>query len=151
MAGKKAKEEERRAIAQQKLDRRGRVDELGESAVKLIERAESASKRVMEAEAASMGWLGDPDELDFSPDLTMITTNLKARAQIRKVAAELKALPDHSDADRERLDAAKRSAGKLWQQANTRAKLLEECAARARRIDESLKQERERARDRRAA
>lgn len=93
-----------------------------------------------------MGWLGDPDELDFSPDLVTITTNLEAGAQLRKLAGELRALPDHTDADRERLDAAKRSAEKLWRQANTRAKLLEECSAQARRIDESLKQERDRAR-----
>lgn len=144
-ARKMAQEEQRRAGDRQKAERKKRVEELGESAVKLIERAESASKRVVETEAASMGWLGDPDELDFSPDLTMITTNLEAGSHLRKLANELKALPDHSDADRARLDAAKRSAEKLWQQANTRARLLEECAVQARRIDESLKQERERA------
>lgn len=144
-ARKRAEEEQRRAVERQKAERRKRVAELGESAVKLIERAESASKRVVDTEAASMGWLGDPDDLDFSPDLTMITTNLESGAQLRKLASELKALPDHSDEDRARLDAAKRSAEKLWQQANTRAKLLEECAAQARRIDDSLKQERERA------
>ncbi len=145
-ARKKAEEEQRRAIARQKAERKRQVEELGEPAVKLIERAESASKRVVQTDAAGMGWLGDPYELDFSPDLMMITANLEAGAQLRKLANELKALPDHSDADRERLAAAKRSAEKLWQQATTRAKLLEECATQARRIDESLKQERERAR-----
>lgn len=150
---KQAEEAQRRAIARQKVERRRqeaerrrRVEELGESAVKLIERAESASERVVRTEAASMGWLGDPGELDFSPDITMITANVEASAHLRRLANELKALPEQTDADRERLDAAKRSAEKLWRRANTRVKLLEECAAQARRIDESLKQERERAR-----
>lgn len=144
-ARKKADEQQRRAIAQQKVDRRGRVDEFGEAAVKLVERAESAAKRVVETEAAYMGWLGDPEELDFSPDLVMITANLKAAAQLRKLADELKAIPEHTADDRARLDDPKRSAEKLWRQANERAKLLEECAAQAHRIDESLRQDRERA------
>ncbi|MEZ0382117.1 MULTISPECIES: hypothetical protein [Mycobacteriaceae] len=146
IARKKAEEERRRAITRQKAERRRQVEELGESAVKLIERAESAASRVVQTEAASMGWLGDPHELDFSPDLLMITTTLKSGAQLRQLADELRALPDHSDEDRARLADAKRAAEKLWRQASDRANLLRECATQACRIDESLQEERERAR-----
>lgn len=145
-ARKKAEEERRCAVARRKAERRERVEEFGESAVRLIERAQSAADRVVVTEAAYMGWLGDPGELDFSPDLLMITTSLRSGANLRKLAGELKALPDHTDGDRARLADAKRSAEKLWRQASDRAKLLEECATQARRIDESLKEEREEAR-----
>ncbi|CAJ1499107.1 hypothetical protein MU0083_002096 [[Mycobacterium] kokjensenii] len=144
-ARKEAEERERRAIERRKADRKARIAEIGESAVKLIERADAAAARVCATEAARLGWLGDPDDLDFTPDLAMITASVEAGAQLRRLADELKAIPDHTDEDRTRLADAKRSAEALWRKANARAKLLEECANRARLIDESLEQERQRA------
>lgn len=145
--------EQQREIAEQKSARArrqaegaARIDELGELGIKLIDQAEAATRRIADTEAARTGWLGDPTELDFSADLAMIVANVKQVARLRKLTAELQAIPDPADDDRALLAEAKSKTRHLAAQAAEHTERLYKCAAQAQLIDVSLRDERARAR-----
>ena len=121
-------------------------EEFGEEGTELIERADAAVGRILSSEAASLGWLGDPAELDFKPDLMMIADNLKKAQALRKVMAELSALPTPTADDNRLLEEARSAVRKLEEAVRTRVKTLEECADESAKVDRSLCDEEEQAR-----
>lgn len=134
----KKKRERREGRARQR-----RVKELGERNADLTESALAAVKQIVESEAASAGWLGD---IDFTVDVQAITQNFSKVHSLRGVAGELSGLDDPTDDDRKILAEAEATAVDLERTAVQRVELIGRCAAEARLIDESLRDEREDAR-----
>lgn len=121
-------------------------EEFGEEGAELLERADAAVGRILSSEAAGLGWLGDPAELDFSPDLAMIADNLKKAHALRTVMAELSALPKPTADDTRLLEGAQSAVHKLAEAVRTRVELLEDCADESDKVDRSLRDEEEQAR-----
>lgn len=132
------KREEQAAVAA--AAERKRVASLGVGNAARIDSARAAVTQVVASEAARTGWLG---EVDFSTDLTAITENFRKATALRKVHRELAALASPTADDRRILGEAKATAEELEEAANERVDLILKCATEARRVDESLRRERE--------
>lgn len=116
-----------------------RVALLGTTNAALVDSAESSVKQVLASEAAHAGWLGD---VDFDPDVAMIEDNFQKAYALRDVAAKLSTLDKPTADDRTILAEATSTAVGLECAAAERVKLIGKCAAEARLIDDSLRQER---------
>lgn len=123
--------------------KRQRIEALGPKNASRVDSAQAAVNKVAASEAARSGWLGD---VDFTADVRAITDSFRKARGLRKVADELSALDKPSADDRRILAEAKTTAIKLERTAIERVELIEKCASEARRIDESLRREREDAR-----
>lgn len=124
-----------------------RVREFGESGVQLLGRAQTAADRIARTEAARSGWLGDPAEIDFTPELAAIAANARTAEELRRLASMLAAPANPSADDRATCTNAQRRAETLREQCLQRTQALEQCAEQAARVDESLQQERIQKRD----
>ncbi|MDA4109725.1 hypothetical protein [Mycolicibacterium holsaticum] len=136
-AAKREREEKARREKQR------RIETLGSKNAALVESALGAVKRVVTSEAARTGWLGD---VDFTADIHAITDKLQKAHALGKVANKLSGLNKPSVDDRKILAEAKTTIANLEIAAIDRVELIEKCASEARRVDESLRNEREDAR-----
>lgn len=134
-AGAKRREEEQDRQQSKRL-----VEALGKQGVAFMTRARSSVQRIGSTEAARSGWLGD---IDFTPDIEEIETNLRQARALRSKSDELSALTKPNEDDRTILAQAKTTTAQLERQINERVKLLEKCASGAVLIDESLRRERD--------
>lgn len=130
-----AKQRQRRA----REEKQRRIDALGTKNAEIVESVQLSVKQVAATEAARAGWLG---EVDFTADLNGITESFQKAHSLRKVAGELSALDHPSAEDRKVLADAKATADNLERTARERSALIAKCATEARRIDESLRNER---------
>jgi hypothetical protein len=134
------------AAAKRKLEERARaedkrrVEALGKQGAALVARAKSSVQRIVSSEAAREDWLGD---VDFTPDVEEIGTNLSRARALRRKAEELSALAKPNDDDRKIIVEAKTETTRLELKTKKRVELLERCASEARLIDESLRTERD--------
>ncbi|ALG84925.1 hypothetical protein [Gordonia phthalatica] len=120
-----------------------RVEVLGATNARHVETALAAADRIANSEAAQEGWLG---EVDFSEDIRGIEEAFGRSQELRSVAIELQALPNPTPADRRLLAEAVTAAKGLDRNGRERADLIARCADEADRIDESLREEKERTR-----
>ena len=130
----------RRLEEQARVDDKRRVEALGKQGAALVTRAKSSVQRIVSSEAAREGWLGD---VDFTPDVEEIETNLSTVAALRRKSAELSALAKPNDDDRKITAEAKTETTRLELKTKKRVELLDRCASEARLIDESLRTERD--------
>lgn len=119
------------------------IDQLSKPERVLLENAEAAVERIQRTEAAQAGWLGDPADLDFSADLQFIADNTANARRLRNLIFELGGIPNPSPADRTLITDAEREIDSLAVHSIERTRLLESCAEKAERIDESLREDRE--------
>jgi hypothetical protein len=136
------KREAQEAAAKEERSKRKQrlVAELGSKNAALIESAETAVKRVTDSEAAHAGWLGD---VDFTNDIAAITDSFRKSHELSDVANQLSTLDNPSANDRAILADAQRTSADLEAAASSRIKLIQQCAAEAELVDDSLRQERE--------
>lgn len=132
-----------KAEAEEQAAQEAHIDELSKPERVLLENAEAAVKRIQSTEAAQAGWLGDPADLDFSADLQFIANNTATARRLRNLIFELGEIPNPSPADRTLITDAEREIDSLAVHSIERTRLLESCAERAERIDESLREDRE--------
>ncbi|MFN8089970.1 MAG: hypothetical protein U0R81_13565 [Mycobacterium sp.] len=130
-----AKQRQERA----RKERQQRVNALGTNNADLVESVQHSVKEVAATEAARAGWLG---EVDFTADLKGITESFKKAHSLRKVAGQLSALDKPTADDQRVLADANTTADGLERSARERIALIAKCATEARRIDESLRNER---------
>lgn len=130
----------------QALQRAELTKELGPHGVALLDAAETAVGRIKRSEAASTGWLGDLEDLDFKDDLTMIRENSRDTMKLSQLIEESRNLPNPSDTDTAMHDDARAKVKQLQSESRSRVKALQECADKAEQIDQSLRDEREQAR-----
>ena len=138
-AAAEKREREENALRQKQL----RLKLLGRQNATRVETALAAIKQVKASEAARAGWLGD---VDFTSDIREITDKFQKAYALQDVASQLSALSKPSPDDRKILKEAKDTAAELEHAARQRVELIGQCATEARRIDESLRTEREDAR-----
>lgn len=124
-------------------DKQRRIETLGKKNAALVESALEAITQVGASEAARDGWLGD---IDFTADIRQITANFEKAHGLRNVISELSALDQPSADDQRILAEARTAAADLERTASERVELMGRCATEARRIDDSLRQERKDAR-----
>lgn len=130
----------RRLEEQARADDKRRVETLGKQGAALVTRAKSSAQRIVSSEAAREGWLGD---VDFTPDVEEIETNLSRAAALRRKSEELSTLAKPNDDDRKIIAEAKTETTTLELKTKKRVELLERGASEARLIDESLRAERD--------
>lgn len=128
------------------LERAELTKELGPDGVALLDGAQAAISRIKSSEAASTGWLGDPEDLDFTEDLAMIRVNSRATVELNRLIEESRSLPDPAPSDVALVDDARAQVKQLQSRSRSRVKALRECADKAEQIDQSLQDEREQAR-----
>lgn len=128
------------AIRQAKQDL---ITLIGEKNALLVNSARTSVELVQDSEAAQAGWLGD---VDFTADVNGIIENFRKAYDLRKVADELSALANPSADDRRILGEAKGTAERLEHAGIECVRLISKCAGEARRVDDSLRKEREEAR-----
>ncbi len=123
---------------------------------KAVEAALAAVRELAASEAARSGWLG---ELDFTNDIAIIRDNFQRAEALRETADTLflldrptslldqptSVLDQPNDDDRRLLRDATNAIADLEAAANRKVDLIRQCAASARRIDGSLKDERQEA------
>lgn len=139
-------EEKRRAAARRRVAARARADAFGKDGLGLIDRAKQTVDDVMATEAAQDGWLGQPGDLDFSADVTMIADTLRQARRMEKLVAQSKAIPRPTDDDTRMLRDAERAVKQLRGDVKRRVQTLDDCANQARQVDRFLAEEREQAR-----
>lgn len=139
---RQAAEDEKRAAARRAVAERQRVDSFTKDGLALLVRGRSAVNRVKSTEAARDGWLGEPAELDFSADLTMISESLLQARRIEKMVQRSRAIPDPSPDDNAMVRDAEKTVTTLRAESGKRVTLLEDCATQAREVDRLLAQER---------
>lgn len=132
--------------SRQELERAELTKKLGASGVALLDGAEAAIGRIKNSEAASIGWLGEPEDLDFTEDLAMIRENSRATVELNRLIEESSNLPDPTPADIDMVDDARTKVKQLQSRSRSRVKALRECAEKAEQIDQSLRDERDQAR-----
>ncbi|OKH84601.1 hypothetical protein EB75_03530 [Mycobacterium sp. ST-F2] len=132
--------------SRQALERAELTKKLGASGVALLDGAEAAIDRIKHSEAASEGWLGDPEDLDFTEDLAMIRENSRTTMELNRLIEESSNLPDPTPSDIAMIDDARTKVKQLQSRSRSRVKALRECADKAEQIDQSLQDEREQAR-----
>jgi hypothetical protein len=139
------KREAQEAAAREERSKRKQrlVAELGSKNAALVESAKTAAKRVTDSEAARAGWLGD---VDFTVDIAEITDIFRKTHELNAVAEQLSTLAKPNANDRKLLADARRTAADLAAKASSRIKLVQQCAAEAEMVDDSLSQERDDAR-----
>lgn len=130
----------RRLEEQARADDKRRVETLGKQGAALVTRAKASVQGIVSSEAAREGWLGD---VDFTPDVEEIETNLSRAAALRRKSKELSALAKPNDDDRKIIAEATTETTRLELKTKKRVELLERCASEARLIDESLRTERD--------
>lgn len=128
------------AIRQAKQDL---ITLIGEKSALLVDSARASVEQVQDSEAAQAGWLGD---VDFTADVNGIIENFRKAHDLRAVADELSALANPSADDRRILGEAKGTAERLEHAGIECVRLISKCAGEAKRVDESLRKEREEAR-----
>ncbi len=128
------------------LERAELKKELGPNGVALLDGAEAAIDRIKRSEAASAGWLGKPEDLDFTEDLVMLRENARTTMKLTQLIEESRNLPDPAESDIAMLDDARTKVKLLESQSRARIKALRDCAERAEQIDQSLRDDREQAR-----
>ena len=129
--------------AEQAGIRTERIDELSRSGARLLERAAAAVARIEASEAAANGWLGDPAELDFGPDLEFIADNARIERELNTLIVELDANPRSGEQDRRLVADARRRIEVLTAQSTERVRLLVTGAEKAELIDVSLREDRD--------
>ena len=112
------------------------------SGLALLEQAEELVGGVKATEAARAGWLGEPADLDFSQDISMISDALLQARRIEKLVERTRKLPDPSPDDIAMLRDAEKSVKTLRAEAKHRVKILQDCLEQARGIDRLLAAER---------
>lgn len=132
--------------SRQALERAELTKKLGASGVALLDGAEAAIDRIKHSEAASEGWLGDPEDSDFTEDLAMIRENSRTTMELNRLIEESSNLPDPTPSDIAMIDDARTKVKQLQSRSRSRVKALRECADKAEQIDQSLQDEREQAR-----
>lgn len=135
-----AKQQREEAVRQAKQHLIGKI---GERNALLVQSAQNSAQQVSSSEAARAGWLGD---VDFTADIQGIAENFRKAHALRKVADDLSALANPSADDRKILGEANATAQGLEKAANERVRLIGKCATEAKRVDESLDNERKEAR-----
>ena len=115
------------------------IDTLGEKNARLVQSAHASVQKVRDSEAARAGWLGD---VDFSADIDGIVGNFRKAHELRRLADQLSALDSPTADDREILHKATNMAADLEKAAIERVRLIGECVAEAKLVDESLRIER---------
>lgn len=135
----------RRAIAAQKQReqlaaklRHEQIEALGAKNSALLEVVEDAVDRIAASEAARAGWLGD---VDFKADIAEISDNFENAHALRKVADELSALSQPTADDQKILAEAQNTIANLERKATDHIALIHRCAAEAKLVDDSLRQE----------
>ncbi|GAA2440070.1 hypothetical protein [Mycolicibacterium llatzerense] len=128
------------------LERAALTKELGPNGVAMLDGAQAAIGRIKRSEAASTGWLGNPEDLDFTEDLAMIRENSRATVELNRLIEESSNLPDPTPADIDMVDVARTKVKQLQFRSRSRVKALRECAEKAEQIDQSLRDERDQAR-----
>lgn len=144
---RRAAAEERAHAAQEERARRekqARIETLGQKNAELVESALAAIGQIVASEASSAGWLGD---VDFTVDINAITDSLRKAHELNEVAEKLSVLSNPSDHDRIILEEARSAEEKLEHAAYERVWMIKKCAAEATLVDESLRREREEAKD----
>lgn len=139
----RAAADRREREARARAEKEHRIETLGLVNAGRVGKALVSVEQVSASEAARAGWLGD---VDFSTDIASITEGYQKCYALEKVANELSALDNPNDDDRRLLDEARSTMKVLERRATERVELIDKCAKEARRIDESLKKEREDAR-----
>lgn len=139
---KQAEQDRKRAAARAAVAERKRVDSLTRSGLALLEQAEELVGEVKATEAARAGWLGEPADLDFSQDISMISDALLQARRIEKLVERTRKLPDPSPDDIAMLRDAEKSVKTLRAEAKHRFKILQDCLEQARGIDRLLAAER---------
>jgi electron transfer flavoprotein alpha subunit len=124
-------------------EKQHRLATLGKDNAALVETALAAVLQVTKSEAARAGWLGD---VDFTADIQGITTGFEKAHALRDVIGRLAALDRPSADDRKLLAEARTTAANLERAASERVELIGRCAEEARRVDVSLRMDREDAR-----
>lgn len=132
--------------SRQALERTALTKELGPNGVALLDGAHAAVDRIKRSEAASAGWLGDPEDLDFAEDLAMVLENSRTIMELNRLVEESSNLPDPTPSDIAMVDDARAKVKQLQSRSRKRVKALRECAEKAEQIDQSLQDERDRAR-----
>lgn len=119
--------------------------EVGADGVAVLDGAHAAIDRIKSSEAATGGWLGDPQDLDFTGDLATIRENCRAARELNDLIIELSGLADPGSGDTAMLDDARMKVRQLESQSRERVKALRSCADKAEEIDRSLRDDRARA------
>ena len=119
--------------------------EVGADGVAVLDGARAAIDRIKSSEAATGGWLGDPQDLDFTGDLATIHENCRATRELNDLITELSGLADPGSGDTAMLDDARMKVRQLESQSRDRVKALRSCADKAEEIDRSLRDDRARA------
>lgn len=104
-----------------------------------LESALAAAQELSASEAARAGWLGD---IDFTEDIAIIGEKFQQAQALREVADRLSLLDRPNADDRRLLEEANDAIADLEAAAAGRVDLIKQCAASARGIDVSLRDER---------
>lgn len=104
-----------------------------------VESALAAAQELSASEAARAGWLGD---IDFTEDIAIIGEKFQQAQALREVADRLSLLDRPNADDRRLLEDANDAIADLEAAAAGRVDLIKQCAASARGIDVSLRDER---------
>ncbi|MUM34063.1 hypothetical protein [Mycolicibacterium sp. CBMA 361] len=130
----------------QEVERARMTQEFGVDGVAMLNGAQVAIDRIKRSEAATGGWLGSPQDLEFTDDLTMIRENCRATMDLSSLIKELSDLADPGSEDIAMLDDARTKVHQLEARSRERVKALRTCAEKAGEIDQSLHDDRVRAR-----
>ncbi|WP_155927518.1 hypothetical protein [Mycolicibacterium sp. CBMA 234] len=130
----------------QEVERARMTQEFGVDGVAMLNGAQVAIDRIKRSEAATGGWLGNPQDLEFTADLTTIRENCRATMDLSSLIKELSDLADPGSEDMAMLDDARAKVHQLEAQSRERVKALRTCAEKAEEIDQSLQDDRVRAR-----
>lgn len=129
----------------QEIERARLTEEFGAHGIEMLDGAQAAIDRIRRSEAATGGWLGDPQDLDFTGDLATIRENCRATRELNGLMKELSDLADPDSDDLSMLDDARTKARQLEGQSRQRVADLRTCADKAEEIDRSLRDDRTRA------
>ncbi len=127
------------------IERTRLTEEFGAHGVEMLDGAQAAIDRIRQSEAATGGWLGNPQDLDFTGDLAAIRENCRATRELNGLIKELSDLADPDSDDLAMLDDARTKARHLAGQSRQRVDDLRTCADKAEEIDRSLRDDRARA------
>ncbi|MDR3661360.1 MAG: hypothetical protein P4L86_13395 [Mycobacterium sp.] len=130
----------------QEIERARLTEEFGVNGVAMLDEAQAAIDRIKRSEAATGGWLGNPQDLDFTGDLAAIRENIRATRELNDLIKELSDLADPGSVDMAILDDARTKVRQLESQSRDRVKDLRMSAEKAEEIDQSLHDDRVRAR-----
>lgn len=133
-----------RGLSPQEIERARLVEEFGADGVAMLDGAKAAIDRITRSEAATGGWLGDPQDLDFTGELATIRQNCRATRELDELIKELSDLAAPDSDDLAMLADARTKVQDLESRSRERVNTLQTCAEKAEQIDQSLRDDRAR-------